>query len=193
MDIDYLSLYLHSPHFNESPASLIALLFLGLMRILPIVAIVPFLGARNFSRPAKVGLSIVLVAIMFPHLISITTSTLNYNAILLGYALKELFIGFAIGLLAAVPFFFAESAGILIDHQRGAASLMVNDPLLLNQDSPTGVLFNYIGVVIFFWIQGPFYFFDALITSYSTIPPTLFKVYFFCQGVTILDKYISSF
>lgn len=197
--MSYLDLYLGSPHSEEPFASLMALLLLGLMRILPIIALVPFLGAKNLNRPAKIGLGITIVVILFPKLLFVTHSPLTFNLTLVCYAFKELCVGFSLGMLTAAPFFVAESAGILIDHQRGASSLMVNDPIFLNQNAPTGVLFNYVGIVIFFWLNGPFIFLNALITSYEVIPPDVFispLVFaepspFFQQAVSLLNKEMS--
>jgi len=67
-----------------------------------------------------------------------------------------------------------QNAGIIIDHQRGGASLMVNDPTIQNQSSPLGTLFNFVLICIFYMLDGPFLFIEALITSYEVIPPDQF-------------------
>jgi type III secretory pathway component EscT len=94
-----------------------------------------------------------------------------YTALLLG---KELFVGFIIGYMISIPFIIVQSAGIIIDHQRGGAALMVNDPTIQNQSSPLGTLFNYILIFVFFAIDAPFQFIDVILTSYDVIPPDQF-------------------
>ena len=84
---------------------------------------------------------------------------------------KEFFVGLLIGTIMSIPFTIVQNVGQIIDHQRGGASLMVNDPTLQTQSSPLGLLFNMVLIVIFFMIDGPFIFLNALITAYDVIPP----------------------
>ncbi len=109
-------------------------------RMLPIIALAPFFGARVLPHPVKVTFAISLFAIFLPQLTTVTTSSLEFSYILIFYLLKEVFIGLIIGFMVAIPFTIAQSAGILIDHQRGGASLMVNDPTIQNQSSPLGTV-----------------------------------------------------
>ena len=189
---DYANLYLNSNLAKgDSISPLITLFLLGVIRILPIVGMVPFLGSKNLNRPAKICFASVLVFILFPKMLMTSTTEIFFDIRFVGYALKEFFVGFSIALMTAMPFYIAESAGILIDHQRGASSLMVNDPIFLNQNSPTGVLFNYVGIVLFFWLNGPFLFFDALISSFDTIPIDKFlSPAFFVEPSPFLKKAI---
>jgi type III secretory pathway component EscT len=51
---------------------------------------------------------------------------------------------------------------------------------LQSQSSSIGNLFNYLLIVLFFQIEGPFIFFDAFIKSLEIFPPnTFFKATFF--------------
>ena len=77
-------------------------------------------------------------------------------------------------LLVSVPFYIAQSSGILIDFIRGASSLQVADPLSQAQSSSIGNLYNYIMVVIFYGIDGPFLFFNGLLQSFSVLPVDAF-------------------
>ena len=63
-----------------------------------------------------------------------------------------------------------QNVGLIIDHQRGGASLMVNDPTIQNQSSPLGTLFNMILIYGFFIINGPFIFIDAIAKSFELVP-----------------------
>ena len=98
--------------------------------------------------------------------------TLNWKFSIL--ALKELFIGFVLGFLISVPFFVAQSSGILIDSTRGSSAMQAQDPTLQNQSSSIGNLFNYTLIVLFFQLDGPFLFFNAFLKSYELIPPDSF-------------------
>ena len=103
-------------------------------------------------------------------------------------------MGFAMGFMISMPFTIVSNAGIIIDHQRGGASLMVNDPTIQNQSSPLGTLFNFCLIYIFFVIDGPFLFIEAIITSYDVIPPDqFFNPHFFLKGSGFWDMQIKVF
>jgi type III secretory pathway component EscT len=87
---------------------------------------------------------------------------------------KELLIGLILGFFVGLPFLIVTSSGVLIDHQRGAASLMTNDPTIQNQSSPLGTLFNMILIVLFFASDGPFFVIDTILGSYDIVPPDQF-------------------
>lgn len=154
---------------EASPIGLLSFFFLTLMRVLPIVVLAPFLGAR-LPAGVKVGLSISITIIFLPKVLYVSKGIVLFDPVFLGYAAKELLIGFLIGFMATIPFYFAESAGVLIDHSRGSSSLMVQDPLMETQVSSVGLLYNYVLTILFFDIGGPFLFIDAVMNSYSIVP-----------------------
>lgn len=166
MTTDYVSFFLSFPQIP--PQSLLMLFFLGLMRIAPIVAYAPFLGAK-LPGGVKMGLAISLTVIMLPYLMGKTHQTMEFNSLYIGYMLKEFFMGAILALFITIPFYIAESAGVLIDFLRGSTALQV-DPLMQHQVSSIGQLYNYVLVVLFFQINGPFIVFDALLSSYDVIP-----------------------
>lgn len=150
--------------------SFLSLFFLFMARFLPILLQSPFFGARVMPQPAKVALGISLFFIFLPQLLLITHK-IDFNLRLVFLMFKELFVGTIMGLLISMPFIIVQNAGIIIDHQRGGASLMVNDPTIQNQSSPLGSMFNYVMIWLFFMIDGPFLFIEAIMTSYEVIPP----------------------
>ncbi len=176
----YLSLLLSLP--NLQPITILSLFFLTLARILPIMVLAPFFGSKNVPMTIRMMFSIALVAIFLPQNLMIAKGELPYNLTFVGYMTKELLIGTILGFLAAVPFFIAQMAGSLIDHQRGSSALQVTDPTTQSQTGPIGILYNYVLIAIFFSLNGPFIFLDGVATSYQLIPldglinPTLFSM-----------------
>jgi len=164
---DYLSFFLNFP--NYPPISVLTLFFLGLMRVAPIVSILPFLGAK-LPGGVKIALALSLTAIFLPTLLMTSSKALTFNGEFLACAIKEFFVGFLLAFLAGLPFYIAQSAGIYIDFLRGSSALQVGDPTMQNQASPIGLLYNYVLVVLFYQINGPFIFFDAIIQSYHIVP-----------------------
>lgn len=191
MTDSYLKIYLNSSLSQADPTAIFSLLFLFLARMLPIIGQSPFFGARVLPNPVKVTFAISLFVIFLPQLMASTTTKLTFSMMTLLFLVKELFIGFILGFVISVPFQIVQSAGMFIDHQRGGASLMVNDPTIQNQSSPLGTLFNLVLIYIFFLIDGPFLFIDAIGKSYEIVPPDSFiNPHFFDRGSPIWDMQI---
>lgn len=175
---NYLSLMLALPSLQ--PATVLSLFFLTLARILPIIALAPFLGSKNIPMTIRMMFGISLVAIFLPQNLFLAKGELPFNVAFIFLLIKELLIGAVIGLFAAIPFYIAQMAGGLIDHQRGSAALQVTDPTTQTQTGPIGQLYNFVLIATFFSLNGPFIFLDGVATSYQLIPvdgvfsPTLF-------------------
>jgi len=170
----YVNIFLNSAIAEGSPTAALTLLLLFLARILPIISLAPFFGSRVLPHPVKVTFGISLFVIFLPHLLVVTKTAVEYNTFAILLFAKELFVGFVLGFMVSIPFTIAQSAGMLVDHQRGGASLMVNDPTIQNQSSPIGTLLNLVLIYLFFAIDAPFLFIDAILTSYELIPPDQF-------------------
>lgn len=132
------------------------------------------MGPRVLPNPVKVALGLGLFAAFFPVYAKVVTTKLLFNELLIIYAVKEFVIGMAIGFLMSIPFTIVQSSGFIIDHARGASSLMVSDPAIQNQSSPIGLLFNFILIYVFYYLDGPFLFFEVIQHSYEVIPPDRF-------------------
>lgn len=177
---DYVSLLLSLPHLQ--PMTVLSIFFLTLARLLPILTLAPFLGAKNIPMTIRMMFGVALVAIFLPQNLMMAHHEVPFGGLYLGYILKELLIGTILGFLAAVPFYIAQMAGGLIDHQRGASSLQVNDPTTQTQTGPIGLLYNYTLIVLFFSLDGPFLFFNGVANSYQLLPvdgwidPALFNL-----------------
>lgn len=193
-DGSYLYVFLTSAFNAENPLAVLTLLFLFMARFLPIVALAPFFGARVLPHPVKIAFSLCMFVIFLPQLLTVTTTQLTFNHMALVLIAKELFIGFILGFIIGTPFIVAQNVGIIIDHQRGGASLMVNDPTIQNQSSPLGTLFNMVLIFLFFVIDGPFIFLNAIITSYDMIPPDKFlSAHFFERTSSFWEMMIELF
>lgn len=173
-DYSYLGLFINSVYAEGDPRAALSLLFLFLARMLPIIALSPFFGSRVLPNPTKVAFALSLFVIFLPKLLLSISTPLLFNPRLVLLVFKELFVGFLIGFIISIPFIIVQASGMIIDHQRGGASLMVNDPTIQNQSSPLGTLFNMVLIVIFFLIDAPFILLDTILKSYELIPPDQF-------------------
>ncbi len=183
MSDSYLTFFFNIP--GLTPLNLLTLFLLALFRVGPIVFFSPFLGGKIAPVSVRSGIAIILSFVFLPTII--TTSphkdiafSMNFSLL----AIKEVFIGFILGFMITIPFLIAQSTGILIDYLRGASILQAQDPTMQNQSSTLGNLFNYILIVMFFQVDGPFLFFDAFLKSYKIIPATgLISSSFFHLGI----------
>ena len=175
MAVDYVDILMRSEVAQKgSMLSVMALIVLTSFRIIPIIALAPFFGARILPHPTKIVFSLILVIAVMPKILLVTTQTVGFNVDLIMLGVKEMFIGLIMGFFLGLPFLIVSSAGLFIDHQRGAASLMVNDPTIQNQSSPIGTIYNLMLIVIFYSIDGPFFVIDAILDSFQIVPPDQF-------------------
>ncbi len=163
----YLSMFMAMP--SLSPLSLLAVFLFTFARIIPIVVIAPFFGQKNVPNPVRVMLSMSLALLFFPSNLLAVPNAISSD-LFIGLLIKELLMGFVLGFFVLVPFLVVQMAGTMIDHQRGSSSLQVSDPTTQSQTSPIGVLYNYILIILFFSLNGPFIFFDGLARSYELLP-----------------------
>lgn len=194
MTDDYAVLYASLQGQNLSVQGILALMLLTMFRLFPIISLSPFLGGRILPRPVKVAMGLTLFVIFLPKLMVVTTTELKFSVTLLGLAFKELLIGWILGMLAVIPFHVVEIAGMFTDHQRGGASLLIQDPTIQSQTSPLGSLYNYVLIYLFYLVNGPFIFIEAIFQSYDVIPPDAFlSRIFFAQDVVFWDEIIKVF
>lgn len=161
----YFTLLLSRP-----PQEVWYLFLLGLARIVPIVALSPFLGGKVLADPMKLGFAVALSPLFLPYIVVTAQAPVTLDVVFIMLMIKEILIGSLLGFLISIPFFAAQGAGTLIDHQSGGQSLQVTDPSSQVQATPTGLLYNNVMLVMFFLIGGPFLFFDAVFTSYQAVP-----------------------
>lgn len=192
--MDYLDIFMKSKLATTySLIPVLSLIFLTSARIMPIITLAPFFGSRILPHPVKVTLSLCLVVIVMPQILLTAHEPVYFNIQLVLLLMKELFIGATMGFFLGLPFLIVTAAGVFIDHQRGAASLMTNDPTIQNQSSPIGTLYNFVLIVIFFAVDGPFFVIDAILDSYKVIPPDQFlNPLFFAPQSFMKEKLLKS-
>lgn len=190
MDTGYLDFVFGGP--NANAMGIWNLFLLTLARILPIITITPFFGSKSIPNPAKMALALCLATIMLPHLAAHSKVFPIMNWEFAGLFIKEFFVGLVIAYLATVPFWVAQSSGIVIDFMRGASSMIGQDPTMRNQVSSIGILYNQMTIVIFYTIGGASIFLNAVMSSYLILPPdSWIHPIFFAKGFPFWKQIIS--
>ncbi|MBI9091375.1 MAG: type III secretion system export apparatus subunit SctT [Desulfobacterium sp.] len=148
---------------------------LGMPRLFVLFTVTPFLGGGIVTGPLRTTIVIPLMIFIYPTLpdaASLTANLNNTEAVFLVMALmvKELFIGFALGFLVSILFWTVQSAGFLMDNQRGASQSQTNDPISQESTSPLGSFLFQVLVYMFFSSAAFTGFLSMCFTSYLLWP-----------------------
>lgn len=168
---------------------------LVVVRVLPIIFITPFLGGKLVPAETRLGLSIGLTLLVFPFASEGAASALELNAVAyLFLLLKEMFLGFVIGFLAAELFYAMEIGGRAVDVMRGANQAEVQVPELQLRVSPVGQFSFQLLLVVFCTLNGHGHFIQSVIESFALVPVDTFPSFRggFEHVVDLILRYVSS-
>lgn len=141
------------------------------MRLLTVVAIVPFLFGRPVPRKMGVGAALVIMCFLFPLLKPAEPPPImGDHLVVFALYLKEAFVGTCIGLAVSMIFYGFDAAGRMIDNQRGESIARVLIPQLGEQGSISGQILFQMAIVLYLIFGGHILFFKALFNSYEMIP-----------------------
>jgi type III secretion protein T len=149
------------------------LAILALPRLVAAVAVNPLFAGGVLDGRARLALIGALIMIPAPALVpEIGRLPFGEGGWLLFAALaaKETLLGLAIGWVSGIVFWAVQSAGFLMDNQRGASMASGPDPLSGEETSPLGSLL-FQGVAAAFFLGGGFLaFLNLLWSSYAAWP-----------------------
>lgn len=141
------------------------------VRMLGIVAVVPFLFGKPVPNMVRVGFSVVLMAFAYPHLVPAEPpAIIQQMGPLVALYFKEAFFGITIGMAVAIVFHGFEAAGSMIDNQRGMSIARVLIPELGTMDSIGGQFLFLLAVVTYLTMGGHLFFLNAVFESYQVLP-----------------------
>ncbi len=139
-------------------------------RITCFLFIAPFYGMSNTPKRVKIGLgffvSMIVYLMINPH------ETISYHSVE-GYAvivLKEAITGLLIGFGSNICMLITNFAGHIVDMDIGLSMAMVFDPTTKQQTSLTGVLYQYVFMLILIVSGMHRFILQALIDTYELIP-----------------------
>lgn len=145
-------------------------------RIVPLVQIVPYLGAKAVPQTVKISLTMALVLLVYPSVwLRGAASGLPDNTVAISLlVVKEVFVGITLGFVCTLAFEAVRMAGQIIDNNAGLTQATTMVPQLPDRVSPTSNLLLQISIVIFFAIGGHRVFLWALVKSFQRIEPQSF-------------------
>lgn len=156
-----------------------SLIFLSLVwvRVLAMASVIPFITGKPVPRSVLVGASMVMALFVFPNIVPHQPAPLADDLLkLFMLYIKEVFYGISIGFAVALLFYGLESAGQMIDNQKGMSIARVLIPQLGEQGSLTGMFLFQLAIVIYLAIGGHRLFFESFFMSFQTLPVLDFPV-----------------
>jgi len=161
---------LQSAGIHINAQSFLLLFFLIFARLIAALSLAPFMGGQALPSQAKVGLAAVIAALLYPGLAeaagTIPGSSMLYFALLA----KEFVVGMMIGFISQMIFFGVQTAGIVIDTQRGLNQITYLAPQLPGNVSALGNLQVQVSIVLFLLLGGHLLFLRSIAHSFLVIP-----------------------
>lgn len=137
-------------------------------RILPAAFLVPALGGRRLPIPARLGLVVCVVVVVFPQ--AGFAGPVPAGLAYIGLLLKELAVGVVLALAGSCLFEGMKMGGQLIDNLRGSAGAHTFLPQSDERTSPVGDLHLLLCILVFFAAGGPVLFLRSLQQSLVALP-----------------------
>ncbi|MCD4652582.1 flagellar biosynthetic protein FliR [bacterium] len=118
--------------------------FLVFARVIPITVLSPALGAKMLTGRMRMVMGILITLCILP------TVKLHESGCFFHALITQVFIGFFMAVISALPFYAVQAAGEWIDINRGETLSSLLIPQLNSRASSCGRLFLLLAAVIFF-------------------------------------------
>lgn len=161
---------------SAQPTILLATFAVVLARMIGFIIVAPFFGGMNIPMAARVGLAVVITAVITPMLAgSATTGLAEAYPTGLGFLLllvNQVLIGLMFGFVASFVFYGIESAGRVIDTQRGSNMSDILAPMTGERTSPSGQWLMMVALMVLLTSGLHLVMLEAMIQTFRLFPPT---------------------
>jgi len=146
-------------------------LLLIMMRVAPILFMMPLLNTRTLPHLLKVGLTLAVSLVLWP-IVKIEAPLFPAEPYGFGFfMISELMIGFVLGFSVRLIFTGIQLAGEFAGLQMGFAMANIIDPQSGMDTTLIAQFYYFTGLLIFLSIDGHHWFFRALVQSFDLLPP----------------------
>ncbi|MCW2927906.1 MAG: flagellar biosynthetic protein FliR/type secretion protein SpaR/YscT/HrcT, partial [Thermoleophilia bacterium] len=129
---------------GQDPKILLVVFVAVLARILGFMIVAPFFGGMNIPMTARVGFAVIMAAVTVPYALPTVAPAIAlelkgggaFDLLLL--AVNQVLVGLMLGFCASFIFYAIESAGRIIDTQRGSNITDIIAPQSGERTSPLG-------------------------------------------------------
>lgn len=130
--------------------AVIMAVLLGLARLQAFFYASPFFGSRGIPRTVRLALIMALSMFAAPVSAQVFLDQPDIRAMFFTLALKELVIGFFLGMLTWLPLRGFELTGVILDTQRGSTIAQDFDVIFNAQTTPTSIFLSQVFNGFFF-------------------------------------------
>ncbi|MTI69471.1 MAG: flagellar type III secretion system protein FliR [Firmicutes bacterium] len=152
------------------------LFFLISVRIGSFMVSSPIFSMKSMPKLLKIGFVFIFSFLLF-NVIPLDEGIINNN--MLSYfmlIIKETIFGLILGYLTNIIFVSLQMAGQMIDFQSGFAIASSFDPVTGNRISLYGKIYYWLGLILFFVIDGHHYLLYSLAKSFELVSLTKFDL-----------------
>jgi len=146
----------------------LALMLWPFARILALLASAPITGDTQFPAMSKIGLAVIITAVVAPTLPLPAVDPGSGAGLLL--LARETAIGIAMGLAMRIVFAGITMAGDVIGLQMGLAFAQFYDPQSNSQEAVIGQYLNLLATLTFLSLNGHLVMISTLIESFQAVP-----------------------
>jgi flagellar biosynthesis protein FliR len=142
-------------------------------RIVTIVALLPIFGSSTMPVQLKVGLALVLTALVFAPTVGLHPLHITggwSGAMLIVLIVKEVIVGLAIGFASTFLFAAVNFAARLVDTEMGFGMVDLIDPFSDDTVTAMGQLWIIVFTIILLTTNGHYFFLLAIQKSFEQIP-----------------------
>jgi flagellar biosynthetic protein FliR len=135
----------------------------------------PVIGHRSIPVMIKAGLAIFFAIILIPMVSKMQLPEIDSLWVLGAIAIKEILVGFIIGLFFAILFNAVRMSGNIIGYQIGLLIAQIMDPEAGSNVSIVGEFLYILALLIFLAIDGHHAILSAFADSYKMVPVGVFN------------------
>lgn len=145
-------------------------LLLIILRTSGLFLIAPILGYRTLPSTIKIGLLLILSLVLNATLANTSVPPINNEWQLMGFAAREILIGFLIGMFFQLIFLGVQTAGALVGYQMGFALAALFDPNNSEEVSIISQFWILFASLIFLSLDGHHVLIKSYVDSYTVLP-----------------------
>jgi type III secretion protein T len=168
---------------------------LAIARIGGLVMVAPIFTRLGPTGIIRGAIALALALPMLPFIADVLKAEHFTPITFAALTLKEGAVGVVIGLVLGVPFWAAESAGSILDYQRGSNAASLLDPLQEVVEGITGTLFGLTMVALYYTSGGLSLTLGTVYDSYKLWPPGHFLPMFGADApsifLSLLDRIVT--
>jgi len=147
---------------------------IAVARALGLVMITPAFTRLGITGLLRSCVAAVVAVPVVPKVVEALATTQLTSPIISGLIIKEMLVGAIVGLVFGIPFWAAETAGDLVDLQRGSTAAQLLDPLSLTASNITSTFLTITLLGLFFLMGGFATLLGGLYDSYGLWPAASF-------------------